>query len=1015
MKKALRLISFSALLSAIIAISGLSGVASAVSAADWQAGRIIDDVVFENSTSMSVQDIQNFLNGKIYNGSCDKYGQRTLESGYWAPDYNGDGRVTHGEYAKYRGYGDNFKFTCLKDYYEVPKTAPGADLPVNNYGQYNPDGSPVVPAGSKSAAQLIYDTAQRYRISPKALLIKIATESAGPLTSDDWPFPKQYYYAMGAHCPDTPDGHVCDPDYAGFSIQVDEGASLIRDYLDNMTQSWWPYKKPYQTNSILWQDVNVRDCGSGPVYIETKATAALYTYTPYQPNDAALRNMYGTGDECSTYGNRNFWRAWNDWFGNTHAEVNLVSDLNISHDSLGRMYTGERTVSFTVRNNTGNTVDLGQIGVASRSPSGRTDGFTMKSVILGAYQTYTYSDTQSHFTEDGDYHFWVVAYRDGVYRTDIPASESPSIVRDWWVYIQAAPTVTSNISVSQQRPTQNANLDISYTVHNNSPKPVDIGDMGVSLIHEDGTNVGMTMTPKVSIPANSDQIITSSRLLPRTGKYFASIVNTKDGKFWNTNFPISANATIARSTSFTAKPAAALQATPSLSAAVPRVGELVSANFKIKNFTNVEYADGQIGLAITDPSGRQVGFAMQEFRIPANGELNYQVPARNFTIPGIYKAKLVKNYNGAWSEFGIVENDTVKTSFSFEVKSNLTLQATPVLSNSNPVVGEAVNASFTLKNYGSLDAKDYPVGLVVIDPNGKNVGFAMQEVTALGNGDYVYNVPSRSFNTPGNYTAWVVQNRDGYWAQYDRLESSGVSARFNFTVKANLSLQQTPAFSTPSVHANELVDAQFKLKNYASSSVTDYPVGLVVIDPNGKNVGFAMQNVSAAALSDFSYSVPSRMFNMPGNYTAWVVQNRDGYWAQYDRLENGGVSAKISFTVKPDATLQSTPQLSIATPSVGQQVTAQFSIKNYSTVFEAVDYPVGLVVIDPNGKNVGFAMQEVKIPAGGTFTYNVPARSFSTAGTYRAWIVQNKNNYWAPYQKVESSAVSPEFQFTVTN
>jgi hypothetical protein len=45
----------------------------------------------------------------------------------------------------------------------------------------------------------------------------------------------------------------------------------------------------------------------------------LYDYTPYTPNAAALNNLYGTGDACSSYGNRNFWRYYSDWFGNPAA------------------------------------------------------------------------------------------------------------------------------------------------------------------------------------------------------------------------------------------------------------------------------------------------------------------------------------------------------------------------------------------------------------------------------------------------------------------------------------------------------------------------------------------------------------------------------------------------------------------------------------------------------------------------------------------------------------------------
>ncbi|WP_431246825.1 cell wall-binding repeat-containing protein [Leifsonia xyli] len=58
-------------------------------------------------------------------------------------------------------------------------------------------------------------------------------------------------------------------------------------------------------------------CGSGNVTIRNQATAALYYYTPYQPNAAALANLYGTGDACSAYGNRNFWRLYTDWFGSS--------------------------------------------------------------------------------------------------------------------------------------------------------------------------------------------------------------------------------------------------------------------------------------------------------------------------------------------------------------------------------------------------------------------------------------------------------------------------------------------------------------------------------------------------------------------------------------------------------------------------------------------------------------------------------------------------------------------------
>lgn len=330
--------------------------ASAVTASDWKAGRIIDDSIFTNGNDMSVNDIQAFLNSKV--PTCDSNGQKSV--GYYYNASTGQPKfswfsggawvtTTRAVYAQrytsyYKTNISNLPFTCLKNYYEVPKTAPGPGLPASNAF-----GAPI-PAGAISAAQMIYNASVKYSINPKVLLVKLHTESAGPLTTDDWPFQNQYLYAMGAHCPDSgPGGSAnCDSNYAGFSIQMDEAAALLRWYLNSMTQSWWQYKKPYQTNSILW-NVEPTGCGAGNVYIESKATAALYTYTPYQPNQAALDHMYTTGDGCSAYGNRNFWRVYSDWFATTYGDLfhaSLISQVPSVSASPG----SSSTVTLSYRN-----------------------------------------------------------------------------------------------------------------------------------------------------------------------------------------------------------------------------------------------------------------------------------------------------------------------------------------------------------------------------------------------------------------------------------------------------------------------------------------------------------------------------------------------------------------------------------------------------------------------------------------------------------------------------------------
>jgi hypothetical protein len=254
--------------------------------ADWKAGQIIDDNVFYNGGDMSVGQVQQFLDQKIAAaGGCDTNGTKASELG----------GGTRAQYGASRGY--PAPYTCLNGYYENPSTR-----------ENNLSGRPV-PSGGISAAQIIQNAAATYNISVRALLVIIQKESPGPLITDTWPFPNQYRNAMGFGCPDTA---PCDPQYEGFANQINNAARQFTLYKNNPTS----YRhRAQQTNSVLYNPQS--SCGASVVYIATTATAGLYNYTPYQPNQAALNNLYGSGDACSAYGNRNFWRMFNDWFGPT--------------------------------------------------------------------------------------------------------------------------------------------------------------------------------------------------------------------------------------------------------------------------------------------------------------------------------------------------------------------------------------------------------------------------------------------------------------------------------------------------------------------------------------------------------------------------------------------------------------------------------------------------------------------------------------------------------------------------
>ncbi len=232
----------------------------ALSGSDFQAGHIIDDSIFFDSTTMTAQDIEAFLVSMV--PSCQSSSP-----------------------------------TCLRDYMvSVPSKSPDAYC------------SGGISPGTKIAAQVIADAAKACSINPKSLIVLLQKET-GLVTSTS-PTSDMYQIATGYGCPDS--ASVCDSDYYGFFNQVYLAARQFQRYAKQ--PNLFSYKAG-QNNSIQYNPNGA--CGSSTVFIQNQATAGLYNYTPYQPNVAALNNLYGTGDSCSSYGNRNFWRLFTDWFGTT--------------------------------------------------------------------------------------------------------------------------------------------------------------------------------------------------------------------------------------------------------------------------------------------------------------------------------------------------------------------------------------------------------------------------------------------------------------------------------------------------------------------------------------------------------------------------------------------------------------------------------------------------------------------------------------------------------------------------
>ncbi len=360
----------------------------ALSGSQFNAGRIIDDGVFYAGNSMSINDIQVFLNSKV--PQCDNNGTEIYS-----------GSTTRAQYGTSRGYPP--PYTCLKDYSQVAPTI------TNGPSDYCTGG---IPGGNKSAATIIYEVSAACGVNPKVLIVLIQKEQS--LVTDEWPWSIQYRSATGYGCPDSA---PCDSEYYGFFNQVYQAAKAFKRYRANPTN--YNYRAG-RANNIFWHPN--AGCGFSSVFIDSQATAGLYIYTPYRPNQAALDNLYGTGDSCSSYGNRNFWRLFNDWFGTTFApgyswqwvsQYAYTNAAKTTPKSLTNLAPGEKAfVGFTARNTGGNTwTNSGPnaVMVGTAGPMERSSNFSDGSSWYTGTRPAFLKEASVAPGEIGTFEFWITA------------------------------------------------------------------------------------------------------------------------------------------------------------------------------------------------------------------------------------------------------------------------------------------------------------------------------------------------------------------------------------------------------------------------------------------------------------------------------------------------------------------------------------------------------------------------------------------------------------------------------
>jgi hypothetical protein len=294
----------------------------ALNANTFDPGWIISDSVFYDWGTMDAADIQKFLNARVATCTDDDGGPKCIKN------YKED---VVGSYA-IRGSLHNYSDRIC------------ADVPA---------------ATNQSAAQIIAKVAVACKINPRVLIVTLQKEQ-GLIGAAD---PTEYMYkaAMGYGCPDSAP-EICGQDSNSKSRlfwQLYRAAWQLRWYGD--PRGSFTYLKP---GKFISMGYNPKDsCGRKSFKLKSQATANLYYYTPYVPNKAALDNLWGTGDTCSAYGNRNFWRQFWTWFGSPVAGGYLLKS-STSQTYLVNQTTSKRYL-ITNESMVADFEPLGPLGTVS--------------------------------------------------------------------------------------------------------------------------------------------------------------------------------------------------------------------------------------------------------------------------------------------------------------------------------------------------------------------------------------------------------------------------------------------------------------------------------------------------------------------------------------------------------------------------------------------------------------------------------------------------------------------------
>ncbi len=691
---------------AVFVVIGLPGSQNTAFAADtngFNPENIISDGVFTNNNSMSVAQIQSFLNSK--NSACLA----------------------------------NFKTLSLND-------ANGDGLGDEPYGKGANE--------QVSAATVIWQAAQLYRINPQVILATLEKEQ-GLVTRGDCPS-WRYNTALGYGCPDS---QPCDNAAYGFTRQIDYGVWHFRGFFDDS----YPVPPTVPGTKFIAYNPDGGRCGGRAITIQNRATAALYSYTPYQPNSATLAAARGQIVDCGAYGNLNFWRYFNDWFDPFSTVVNNLH-MNILSTPPSTVARGQ-DINYVVqfKNNLPYSITLDAAGIVGRvgsATSGLNRDFGWQGPVTlaaGASQTFTFTTTAK---DSGPVYMWPSVVYQGQY---IQYNNWGNTMNVRQPNLSLSEPLTSSLTG-----TIYSGQDNTFTakVKNNETVPIRYDSLGIPVKDKAYSNFDAAWTAAGVLSPGQEVSLSGVSRMGNAGAYTYWVANYYGGTYSTIESTKSLNVT---------KPTPNFSVSGlTLSSTTPALGNTMTASFTVTN--NLPVAIDVDGVGIV---GRYGGFNGANRDLDWKGPIRFNAGetktftnySREITDVGTHYYWVGILHQGSYIQYNSWGSTVVSKAPSFSV-SGLNL------SSSTPAVNSDLTGSFTVTNNLSTPIDVEAVGIVgrYGGFSGTNRDIGWQNTVHFNAGETkTFTGYSRKITDLGTHYYWIGILHQGKFIQYNNWGSTVIS------------------------------------------------------------------------------------------------------------------------------------------------------------------------------------------------------------------------------------------------